>query len=334
MTSHHYQFTCADACRFAGLPLVPVALLAGILQVAAAFGWLPAPRPALDMDRTILVHQAQACRLPQSAEVLFMGDSSCLIDVSAPQLEKGLGLKVLNLGALSYLDLPAHASMLREFVLANPGRPRVVVLLLHPEALRLQETPRYYNESLRRLFDGREQCQTSDLNGRLDCWLGIESLRERLLPRLVPLPLPGAYGVRYGFTWDLWRFLTESQGGAVDPNRFDRQAASGNAEYRLAKRFELESRQFRAALPPGVRLVAGLTPAPASFVGPDHPATVQRLLQQWGGWLQADLLLTNLPASLPDDRFASVTHLNNLGAAEFSTRLTEELRAVCGAPPK
>lgn len=334
MTSHHYEFSYAEVFRFAGLPLVPVALLAGLLQVAAAFGWLPVPRPALDLDRTILLHQAQACRLPQPAEVLFIGDSSCLIDVSAPQLERGLGLKVLNLGTLSYLDLPTHASMLREFVRANPGRPRIVVLLLHPEALRLQETPRYYNESLRCFFEGRDHRQTSDLNGRLDCWLGIESLRERLLSRLVPIPLPGAYGVRYGFTWDLWRFLTENQGSGADPNRFDRQTANGNAEYRLAKRFEQESRQFRAVLPPGVRLVAAITPVPASFAGPDHAATVQRLLRQWGGWLQADLLLTNLPASLPDDRFASVTHLNSIGATELSMRLIEELRAVCGTSPK
>ena len=93
------------------------------------------PRPILDIDRTILIHQAEASRLRHGADVVFLGDSSCLMDFSAKDLEGWLppDHRVLNLATLSYVDLPACAGLLRNYVAANPDRLRVVVLLLHPE---------------------------------------------------------------------------------------------------------------------------------------------------------------------------------------------------------
>src|SRR5438132_267968 len=101
MKSHTYAFTVADVFRATLAPLALLPLLAGFLHFGK--GLLPAPRPALDVDRTIIVHQAEAARSPQNATVLLVGDSSCLMDVSARQLAAGLQQPVLNLGTLSYL---------------------------------------------------------------------------------------------------------------------------------------------------------------------------------------------------------------------------------------
>ena len=107
-------------------------------RVGAALGWLPPWRPNLDMDRSVLLHQAAACQSKQTADILCLGDSSCLMDVAPRILERGLstGHRVLNGGTISYLDLTSAADLLRQYLATNPGRLRYLVVLLHPESLR------------------------------------------------------------------------------------------------------------------------------------------------------------------------------------------------------
>src|SRR5687767_15988289 len=116
------------------------------MHLAALFHVLPRPRPTLDVDRTILVHQVEASRSRQDMDVLLIGDSSCLIDVWAPQLTREIGRPVLNLGTLSYLDLNAYGTLLRLFTAANPNSPKAVVLLMHPEALRRPTAEPYHTK--------------------------------------------------------------------------------------------------------------------------------------------------------------------------------------------
>ena len=144
MKSHVCEFAPKDLLRLAGLPLLPLALFAVAMHLGAKFHLLPAPRPTLDTERAILVHQAEASRSPQDAEVLLLGDSSCLMNLSARQLTEQLGRPALNLGTFSFLDLNAHALLLREHARANPGRLRAVVLLMHPESLRRLSPEPYY----------------------------------------------------------------------------------------------------------------------------------------------------------------------------------------------
>ena len=82
MRSHNCNFQWRDLVRLALPSLVPLAVFAALMHGAAALGLLPAPRPALDTDRTILIHQVEASRARQEAEVVLIGDSSCLMDVS------------------------------------------------------------------------------------------------------------------------------------------------------------------------------------------------------------------------------------------------------------
>jgi hypothetical protein len=331
MRSHTTLFTRRDLATVAGAPIVVLLTLSGMLWLAAALGWLPAPRPTLDMDRTLLVHQADASRAVQDAHLILVGDSSCLMDVSATDLTQQLGQPALNLGLLSYLDLPGFGALVRNYGQANPGQLRTVVLLLHPESLRLQTPSAYHRAQLAAYLTGRDAPSPGSLGARVQSVLGADLVRGRLLARVLPAPLPGVFGRLYGFTDDFARALASNRGSAIDPGRFERVKAQGNAEYRLAKRLEVESRQFRECVPSGVRLAVGLTPAPSSFVGPDHAATCCRLLEQWAGWLKADLTLTGLPVTLPDDQFASVTHLNREGRQRFTAALATTLRQ---APPR
>ena len=211
--------------------------------------------------------------------VILVGDSSCLMDVSAEDLTRHLGQSALNLGLLSYLDLPSFGILVRNCAHANPERLETVVLLLHPESLRLQTPSAYHRAQLEDYLAGRDARATVGIAGRLQTALGANLARGRLVARLIPTPLSGVYGRFYGFTHDFSRWLRAHRGSAIDPQRFDRTKAQGNAEYRLAQRLESESRLFRQCVPSGVRLVVGLTPVPRSFVGPDHEATCARILE-------------------------------------------------------
>lgn len=321
MKSHVCEFAPKDLARLIGLPLLPVALFAGLMHAGAWLHLLPSPRPTMDIDRTILVHQVEASRSKQAAELVLIGDSSCLMDVSARELGRQLGRRTLNLGTFSYLDLNAYALMLRHYAETNPGRLRAVVLLMHPEALRRAAPEQYYMDFLKNLLDGREPCHTARAASRWSCVLGLDIFKGRLLSRVLPTAFRGHYGQYYGFSDRLEKFLREQFGSAIDP---ERQPFQGNAEYRLARQLETASRAFKAAMPAGVKLLAGITPVPEKFAGPNYSQLHQQMLNQWSQWLQAEAL--NLPPTLPDQLFAKTTHLNEAGVPIYTELLAEVLK--------
>jgi hypothetical protein len=322
MKSHFYQFTPRDLLQLIGPPLLPVAVLSLALHAGAAWHWLPDPWPARDVDSTVLVHQAEASRRADQPELLLLGDSSCLMDVSAPLLSQKIGRPVLNLGSFSYLDLNAYASLLRQHVQASPGHLRAVVLLMHPDALRQLSANSWYSTFLQTFLEGKDHVPATNVVDHLANLFGLEILRGRALTRLLPRPLPGPYGRFYGFTVDLDRFLTQNRGSAIDP---DIQPLKGSAEYRLAPRFQADSRAFHAAVPSTVKLIVGITPVPEKFAGPSYPPLHQRMLTQWSQWLQADVALDQAPAALPDTLFARTTHLNEQGQRIYTERLAQAL---------
>src|SRR5687767_4712339 len=137
-----------------------------------------------------------------------MGDSSCLMDLSAVKLSAAIGRPALNLGTLSYLDLNAHARLLQRFVGANPNQLKAVVLLLHPEALRRPAPEQYHTAVFEHFVAGEDHVTKRNLAH----WLALESFRSRVLSRALPTPLGGAYGRRHGFSSDLESYLTNHRG--------------------------------------------------------------------------------------------------------------------------
>ncbi len=323
--SHQYEFARKEALVLLLIPLLLPALFALAMHSGARFGLLPPPFPALDADRTILLHQATPSTASRTADLALVGDSSCMMDVSAEQLDAmspGARSSV-NLGTLSYLDLHAFARILGRHHAARPAPFRTVVLLMHPDALRTGGSSDYHADVLRSYYEGTDSCQPS--GARALCLLGVEIFRGRLLSRALPRPLPGALGAAYGFTHDLGAFLAAHRGSAYDPGTFDPKTATGSAEYRLARSLESASRAFRASLPPGTQLLVGITPAPQSFVEEGFHQVQSEMLHTWGVWLNADGLLTGLPPALPDELFASKTHLNKRGVEMFTEQLGREL---------
>jgi hypothetical protein len=115
-------------------------------------------------------------------------------------------------------------------------------------------------------------------------------------------------------------------GSAVDPRQYAHRSGQGNAEYRLAPGLERASQAFRAGVPATAKLLIGIAPIPRSFAPPNYSKTYQDMLTQWGQWMKADAVLTNLPPTLSDLLFASTTHLNAAGAKHFTRTLATSLK--------
>jgi hypothetical protein len=324
MKSHEYAFRPAELARALGGPLVPVVVLAALLRLGAWSGVFPAPWPALDMDHTILTHQAQASRTAADADLLLLGDSSCLMDVAGQELETALrgAHHALNLGTFMYVGFDGYAALLSHCASAQPGRWRAVVLLVHPEMLRGVQPVSQYLVFLSDYYAGADYSEPGSAHGELCGLFGLDVFRDRFLSR-IPLPLPKEYGRYYGFNLDLYAFMDRERGSAVDPRRYAPGAGQGNAEYWLAASLQPQCRAFRAAVPAGAKLLVGLTPVPESFAPRGYPARWQGLLAQFGQWIGADVLLTNLPPTLPDACFASTSHLNPTGASRYARTVAQ-----------
>jgi hypothetical protein len=150
-------------------------------------------------------------------------------------------------------------------------------------------------------------------------------MREQVVQSWVPVLLKGDFGPAYGTNHEVARRLRDNRGSLIDPTHFDPEANRGSGDYRLSKGFEEPSRAFRSKVPRTGRILVGLTPIPASLALRDHEATIDEMLATWSRWLEADGTLNRLPATLPDDCFATRAHLNARGVAEFTRLLADEI---------
>lgn len=320
MKSHAYEFTKRDLFHIARMPLA--VCLAFTLLTISDTNFFPAPKPILDTDRTILIHQAEASRTASSADIILIGDSSCLMDVNARQLSELTGKRVLNLGTLSHVELNAHAYLLRAGLDSNATQ--TIVVLMHPESLRLAARAAYFSGVIYSYFKGTSFSPNQSVLLRT---LGIYEVRDRVLPRALPIPLAGEYGQYYGFNQNLWNHLTQNNGSALDPHTYPATTPAGNPEYRLAAQLESASKDFSSRLPPNTRLIVGITPSPSDYVYRNHSENCRAMLATWSQWLNAEVTLTNLPFILPPTHFATTTHLNALGVSEYTRLLAEQLTA-------
>ncbi len=193
MKSHEYEVSGSDLARLAARIAAPVLLFAVLMRLGVMTDLWPRPWPALDLDRTILTHQAYASRGSNDSDLVLIGDSSCLMDVSAVKLQQQLGgrHRPLNLATFMYMGFGGYASMLSRYDDVNPGRVRVVVLLLHPEMLRGIAPVSNYLRTLSDLYAGTDPEAPSSVHGQLCGLLGL-NVFESSIPGALPLAPAGS----------------------------------------------------------------------------------------------------------------------------------------------
>ncbi len=325
MISHIYKFQFSDAVRSFVYPLVVAALIGVGVQLGAWLELLPPPRPMLDADRTVIVHQADASREPSEAKVLLIGDSSCMMNVDAAQLSQLIGIEVLNLGSVKVLGLNAYSTLLANHLKSN--KPGKIVLLVNPNFVRKNSPSKVHVAAFEHYLAGRDYDYGTAKAWGLRRMLGIHIAEGRLVGRL-PLPLPKRFGAFYGFTSELYHYMDKHQGSAADPNILNEEDLSGSSDYLVDKSYLKEAATFAAAVPSGTRLFVGLTPLPESFPGEGYVSRYKVLLSEWAAAFPGAIPLTGLPPMLPDKQFATKTHLRPQSVGSFTERLCRELLAA------
>ena len=319
MTSHSYNFSARQV--FGIVSPIAAVFLVGIVAAHLAdwAGWIP-----LRADIGGVRHQAAMAHTRHPAEIVFVGDSTCWcgIDASAISNELPGHIPAINLSVFSWFDLVRYAQLADEFAAANPRQVKWVVLLVCANKLsRTVEIPKQ-NEAWHQFG---EEDRRHSFGGQGDFFSG-PLFRERLAQWVLPETHHGRGAVFFGFNRHIGQFMTAHNGGIFDfgdyvPNL--KQKAED--PWKLRAQFEPACRDFKKNLPPGVKLAIGVIPSIIGTVPPDSKASYLPCLQQWNGWIQADLVLTNLPVALPTSCFAPGAHLNVVGQKIFTTAVAKEL---------
>lgn len=324
MKSHTYEIHSSDWGAALGWPVLMALLLGGLVRMGTLLPGLPSPRPTLDVDRSVIVHQIDLSRESKAAEIILIGDSSCLMNVDAGLLMELSGAETVNLGALSFLNLQAFARLLANRVSAQAELPDTVVLLTHPDFVRKNSASRAHLE----VFDTYSNKQ--DHYYGLGAWwnprrlLATHVIEGRFLSR-VPSPLSGAFGDFYGFTDELLAHMDAHYGSAIDPRNLDVGELRGSSDYRVASYHKRLAESVLKAVPEGCRLFVGLSPVPVSFPSVGFDEAYARLLQQWAEVFPGCVPLADLPATLEDDQFATKTHLVASARGGYTRRLAQFL---------
>jgi hypothetical protein len=333
MRSHEYKFALTDLFRVVIPTLVVCCGLIGILKLGANLRLLPPAAAALDPNSTVLAHQARAACSKHSAQVLLIGDSTCLVGVDAAALSRELPANtvVLNLALLSWFDLRDYGELAAQFVKNHPGQVRAIVLLVTPEKLgmsRNEGQEQFWQEirqKAQRQGSGHENIEASDR-------FGLRALRENLLGYLLATPLHGssAGAAYFGFSSEVDAYMSVHQGTSLDLGELVRPKVTSKRAWQFAPDLQRQSEALRAQVPPGVKFIAGFTPIARAYSQATDRQRALEALHQWNRWLGADVLLTNLPITLPDVLFSSKAHLNESGQQRFTKVLAERLTVALG----
>ncbi|HEX5223009.1 MAG TPA: hypothetical protein VFZ59_25855 [Verrucomicrobiae bacterium] len=321
MQSHRYELNRRDLVRLI-LPVMGVwAIAAGCLHAAAWLKWLPAEPTTLYADETVLRHQARARKTPHPAEIVIVGDSTCHAAVDAAALSAQLPGRtpVINLALVIGIDVTMYARIAADFAVTNPGQVRWVVLLVTPSRLAQRGDTFLWDQFF---DDSHPEAKPAPAIAEIS---GGKLFRERLASQVLPQPLRGKGAAMFGFTPELDRFMTLHDGSVMDFGEMSAQTFPVPAEFPVGPDFAEACRDFRAHLPPGVKLAVGMTPSPARASGPQTQRAYRECLERLDDLLRPDALLTNLPVTLPTPGFSPSAHMNAAGQQQFTAALAREL---------
>ncbi|MDA0750049.1 MAG: hypothetical protein O2964_04985 [Verrucomicrobia bacterium] len=323
MNSHYYEFDTQWIIKLLGTLIAFMVGGALVLRFAAPI--LPSSRNTWDMDRTIMAHQADASGRANDADILLIGDSSCLMNIDASIASEHLGKKVLNLGAVSFLDVEMFGNLVKRYLESCSKSPDTIVLVTHPDFLRRSSASRSHVAWMEHYLAGRDDLSRRRNWKSIDQWLGAHILQGRIL-KYLPRPLSVEFGQQFGFTHDLETYMHQHGGSALDPRTLDAEKLTGSREYRISSPNKKAASLFALTIPDNSRLFIALTPLPESFVNAQFSDNLEAIRKEWATTLSADRELAALPFSMPDELFASKTHLAPAAVEDYTIRFAESLK--------
>jgi hypothetical protein len=261
-----------------------------------------------------------------SSDILIIGDSSGLMNISPTILGRLIDGHVETLATVAYAGPRGIASIL-DRLSARQVRPRVIVLTLHAAGLpKLEEWSSWTD----RVVHGppKRPLEPNPIRGALGKMNDVVS-------SIVFRPLEGAYGSYYGGLSDFEAFLRRNHGGAIEPRPREIDNSGPPSKLDWCCSFEI-SDIFRSEIPilrealarlPATEVRLLVSPLPQRWATPqgvaNRAAAISELLDGLG--LDRSAVL-NTPEYWPGSEFSVPTHLHESAVNRFTRHLADELK--------
>ena len=189
--------------------MAPTVGIVGCIVIAAALAHLHWPVSRIDADFTTALIATQIDRAERLdfVDILIVGDSSGLMDISPPQLSRELGRDVQSLATIAYAGPKGVASLLSR--LSRRGiSPHAIILVFHSAGMPQQPA---WETWINLVLDGPPAPKARSI------WAGALAKLNELMAPVIYRPLEGAYGSYYGSLRSFESFVRSNAGAAVDP---------------------------------------------------------------------------------------------------------------------
>jgi hypothetical protein len=337
-----FRLSVINLARAVGLlarVIVPIAVLSisGLVVLHLLYLHNPARTDGmrnLNVDHFVVLEQMKRAAALPAAEVAFLGDSSCLMGIDAPLIERALDLHpVESFCSIGYVGPVGYARMLAGMIERNAA-PKTLVLVFHPATFRREPSWDFWTGFVSN--GGKVEAPALHFPRS-----SLDFLQFEWLGRLIYNPLPGAYALYYGSERAFRSTIRARQGSAVDPNaglNISSLAAlhavpsppSGEpANFSWNEAYVDSLRVLGEAivkLPHQTRVYLVISPVPDNLVPEGNLLERTERANQIAAALgiDADRIL-NTPETMFAAFFSSYTHLNRWGQKVFTGVLIKEL---------
>jgi hypothetical protein len=161
------------------------------------------------VDQIIVRQQFNRSGNGETANILFLGDSSCLMGIDFVELQIRLGnTTVKSLCSMGYVGPAGYGKMLLRQV-ASAGKPNSLVLFIHP--ISFKRDPSW--DAWLGIIDtmAREEIPKQHPYKKIS-----QTVQNGLLGNSIFHAMPGQMGMYYGTVWNFARDVKQ-HGGAIDP---------------------------------------------------------------------------------------------------------------------
>ncbi|MDX2287566.1 MAG: hypothetical protein NW217_01915 [Hyphomicrobiaceae bacterium] len=298
-------------------------------------------RLAHDKTTSVVIYEQilRAQSLPDQ-DILFIGDSSCLMGIHVERLAARLPgtPRVASLCSIAYLGPTGYARMLRTFLVERKKHAGRIVVVIHPDQVRRRKAW----DAWVRFVDSGGQASPEQQQAPLA--LMTRMVEQYALDHVLSLPMKGTYGLYYG---PLQRFRDEvtTHGVASAPaplgpraNAADLGDAGSQPKHCRENFRHPPTALYFAALDDLRALVAQVgaerflvlfTPVPSNCLDPEIEANWARMKPDLVTRLGlAPEQVIDMPVTYPLDVFESLTHLDRNGRLIYTDALAEKLSAM------
>ena len=316
------KFSFKKILFFTLIIFLNLSVLALIFRILLFINILPEFRPAIDIDRVVITSKIDLSKNLDPPDIIFLGDSSCLMNIDTKYISKKTNLNAFNLGTLSFLNINTYPKLINNLY-ENNKLPKIIFLIVHPELLRKAS----YSDNHMNIFNSyNNKINSNNHENFLDDFLSINIFKNRIYSR-IPIPLNNnEFRNYYGFTTTMNDFISDNYGSAVDPRKLNLNDSHGNTLYKISSNNLNMMKDLSINLPSSIKLFLCLSPVPEELTGNNYSNLIDEMYNEIDSNIE-NITLIRGPYTYKGDLFSTKTHLNEKIRKAYNDSILELLKA-------